>query len=289
MSLVRFSQRDGLPRLGYLLDDRVVALADVSDGRDAGDFFRFPDELHAAARAVLEDETTPRWDASAVHLHRPVEPEKVVRLEGCYRQDVTDEGFNPRIEKDGLNEMDWPTSWTAPLSSTTGPHGSLSVPRYVSDVRPGIEVGLVVGTETRHWTGDDVEDVVAGATVGASLTVHDELPGLEGYKMFDDAVAVGPGVAPIGSVPLDSADLRLSVDGERVATHRTDEWRFDPAEMISHVSELMTLKPGDIVFTGDPTRPTVPVEDGVRVEATVEGVGTVAVPVAKDDGDMGQR
>lgn len=289
MSLVRFSQRDGLPRPGYILDDRVVALADIGDGRDAEDFFRSPNELRAAARAALDDETTPRRDPSAVRLHHPVEPEKIVRLEGCYRQDVTDEGFNSRIEKDGLNEMDWPTSWTAPLSSTTGPRGPLTVPRYVSDVRPGLEVGLIVGTETRHWTGDDVADVVAGATVGASLTVHDELPGLEGYKMFDDAMAVGPGVTPLDSFPLDSAELRLSVDGERVATHRTDEWRFDPAEMISHVSELMTLKPGDIVFTGDPTRPTAPVEDGVRVEATVEGVGEVDVPVAKDDGGTGER
>lgn len=289
MSLVRFSQEDGLSRPGYLLGDRIVALADIGNGRDVGDFFRSPDDLQAATREAVEDETTPQRDASAVRLHRPVEPEKIVRLEGCYRQDVADEGFNPRIEKDGLNEMDWPTSWTAPLSSITGPCGPLSVPRYVSDVRPGLEVGLIVGTETRHWAGDDVTDVVAAATVGASLTVHDELPGLEGYKMFDDAMAVGPNVTPIDSVPLDSAELRLSVDGERVATHRTDEWRFDPAEMISHISELMTLKPGDIVFTGDPTRPTASVEDGVRVEATVEGVGEIDVPVAKDDGGTGER
>lgn len=289
MSLVRFSQGDGLPRPGYLLDDRIIALADIGNGRDVGDFFRSPDDLQAATREALEDETTPQRDASAVRLHRPVEPEKIVRLEGCFRQDVADEGFNPRIEKDGLNEMGWPTSWTAPLSSTTGPRGPLSVPRYVSDVRPGLEVGLIVGTETKHWTGDDVADVVAGATVGASLTVHDELPGLEGYKMFDDAMAVGPNVTPLDSVPLDSAELRLSVDGERVATHRTDEWRFDPAEMISHVSELVTLKPGDIVFTGDPTRPTVSVGNGETVEATVEGVGVVDIPVTTDDGGVKER
>lgn len=289
MSLVRFSHQDSIPRPGYLLDDRIVAFEDAGDGYGVGDFFRSPNSLEAIARESLEDDTTPQWDASAVRLHRPVEPEKIVRLEGCYRQDVTDDGFNPRIEKDGLNEMDWPTSWTAPLSSTTGPHGPLSVPRYVSDVRPGLEVGLIVGTKTKHWTGDAVEDIVAGATVGASLTINDELPGLEGYKMFDDAMAVGPNVTPIGSVPLDSAELRLSVDGERVATHRTDEWRFDPAEMISHVSKLVTLKPGDIVFTGDPTRPTVSVGDGENIEATMEGVGAVDVPVTKDDGGTEER
>jgi len=64
MSLVRFSQRDNLPLPRYLLDDRIVALADIGDGRDAGDFFS-------------------------------------------------------RFKKDGLDEMDRLTSWTAPEPGST--------------------------------------------------------------------------------------------------------------------------------------------------------------------------
>jgi 2-keto-4-pentenoate hydratase/2-oxohepta-3-ene-1,7-dioic acid hydratase in catechol pathway len=264
-------------------DDRIVALEDVDGDLSVDEFLQSPADVETAAREALVASATDARDVSTAQLHRPVEPEKIVRLEGCYRQDLTDEGFNPRIEKDGLNQMEWPTSWTAPLSSTTGPEGPLAIPRYVSEVRPGLELGLVVGRETRHWDGNDITEVVAGVTIGAPLTIHDELPGLEGYKMFDDAMAVGPGVTPVDAVPLDTAELRLAAAGERLATHQTTEWRFDPTEMIAHVSELLTLKPGDIVFTGDPTRVPTFVADGDIVEATIEGVGSVTVPISGDN------
>ena len=282
MGLVRFSDGDGPVRPGYRVGDRVVALEDIDGGRSVEEVLESPADAETAARDALGESGVDAPGEAEITLHRPVDPGTVVRLEGCYRQDVTDEGFNPRIEKDDLNEMDWPSSWTAPVSSTTGPGGPLTVPRYVSEVRPGLELGLVVSREIRRWNGDALEEVVAGVTVGACLTIHDPLPGLEGYKMFDDAVAIGPRVTPLDAVSLDSTSLRLAVDGDRVATHRTDEWRFDPSEMLAHVSEILTLRPGDIVFTGDPTRTTTSVGDGDVVEATAGDVGTVAAPVRRD-------
>jgi 2-keto-4-pentenoate hydratase/2-oxohepta-3-ene-1,7-dioic acid hydratase in catechol pathway len=140
-----------------------------------------------------------------------------------------------------------------------------------------------VGSHIKHCDTDAAREAVAGVTVGACLTIHDELPGLEAYKMFDDAMAVGPHVAPVDSVPLDSAEVSLSLDGERLAACRTDEWRFSPGELVAHVAEIVTFQPGDVVFTGDPTRIDTSVRPGDTIEATVEGVGTATVPIVEDE------
>ena len=281
MGLIRFDD-DGRTRPGYRVEDRVVALDALNDGKDEAEFLESPGDTDTAAQELLRGSEVNGLDVADVRLRRPVDPEKIVRLEGCYRQDVTDEGFNPRIEEDGLNEMDWPTSWTAPLSSTTGPEGPLRIPRHVSDVRPGVELGLVIGNRIKHCDADEAREAVAGVTVGACLTIHDELPGLEAYKMFDDAMAVGPQVVPADSVDLNSAELLIASDGERLAAHRTDEWRFSLGEMVAHVAEIVTLEPGDVVFTGDPTRIDRSVSPGDTVKATVGGVGTATVPVVGD-------
>jgi 2-keto-4-pentenoate hydratase/2-oxohepta-3-ene-1,7-dioic acid hydratase in catechol pathway len=282
MGLVSFSDGEVERQPGYLLEDRLVNLADVDSGwskaRLFNDMIALENEIWTS---VVESGVAVR-SVESTQLYRPVIPSKIIRLEGCYRQDLTDTGYNSRIEPDGLNEMDWPSSWAAPLSSTVGPRDSLLLPRYASDVRPGAELGLVIGEWGKNLTPDEATAAVGGVTLGGCLTIHDELPGLEGYKMFDNSMAIGPEIVPLERVEVDNLDLRVSIDGDRIAVRNTGEWRFSVGEMVSHVSKLVTLTPGDVLFTGNPFRIEESVKSGDHLRISIPEIGMIASDVTDD-------
>jgi 2-keto-4-pentenoate hydratase/2-oxohepta-3-ene-1,7-dioic acid hydratase in catechol pathway len=72
-----------------------------------------------------------------------------------------------------------------------------------------------------------------------------------------------------------SLNLTLELNGEVVDTKSTDGWRFSPGEMVSTVSEMMTVQPGDVITTGNPMRVDGTVDPGDELRATIEDVGTL--------------
>jgi len=225
------------------------------------------------------------WSSDEVTLGPPVSPSKVVRLEGCYEHDLTHDGFNPHLEASGLHELDWPSLWVAPTSSTTGPGSTIRIPRSVTDARPGVELAFVVGRRTKMASPEDALAAIAGCTVATTVTVLDEIPGLEGYRMYDSFLPFGPEVVPVDRVSVEELSMHLDVDGTRLDTRRTADWRFTPGEMIAYASDVMTLEPGDLVLSGDPIRTDHSLSAGERVSTWIEDVGQLYNEVEADRHD----
>jgi 5-oxopent-3-ene-1,2,5-tricarboxylate decarboxylase/2-hydroxyhepta-2,4-diene-1,7-dioate isomerase len=208
-------------------------------------------------------------------FHVPMEPSKIIRLDGCYEHDVTDEGFNHHLENAGLNDMSTPSLWVAP-KSTLSPHGgTVTIPGQMADIRPGVELGVVIDSSVYALEVDEALDAIGGFTVCMDLAAHDDVPGLEGYRMFDECLPCGPDVVDQELINPETRAMGIRHNGEPVDVQSTTSFRFSLAEMISYVSKVMSLSPGDLITTGTPIRDAPSLEAGDEVEAWIESIGTL--------------
>ncbi len=215
----------------------------------------------------------------AVQLLPPISPSKVIRLDGCYEHDLTDERFDTHLEGIGLEDLSNPSLWVAPTSTLTGDASTVRIPPQVEDVRPGAELGIVVGKRGKQLDPQETSEVVAGYVVCMSLRSRDDIPGLYGYKMFDGFFPCGPAVVPYSSVDADALSLGVRRNRNAENTQSTTSLRFTTSEIVSFASHVMTLEPGDLIATGTPTRGTSSLEDGDEVEAWIESLGTLHATV----------
>jgi acylpyruvate hydrolase len=294
MPLVRFHTQSSEPTVGICVGDGVVPVADITDhspGDGVNQCLADLDSIEATVRDRLDDdpESVQTYDVAEVTLLRPVNPPKIARLEGCYEHDVTDTGFNPFIEPDGLNEMEWPSLWSAPLSSSLAPNEPIELPQFAKTVRPGVELAFVVGEGGKYLSSEDALDSIAGCLVAGDVAIYDDLPGLEGYKFFDSALPLGSQVVSLSELDVANLDVSVSVDGDVLDENSTSNWRFSPEELVASVSELMTLRPGDLVVTGDPMRIDRPLRDGDELTIEIGGVETVRKSVTRENADVEVR
>lgn len=287
MALVRFSTDTFDTRYGVVGDDTVIDVTSLLGDDYPDSPFEQLSSLVATARENAESLAS--HDMAAVTLHQPVTPSKVIRLEGCYEHDLTDSGFDRFVEEDGLHEGGWPAQFAAPTTALVGPDEPVEIPQVAEHVRPGVELGFVIGREAKYLEPADAIDAVSGLLTVATLTMFDELPGLFGYKSFDSALPVASQVVPTDIASVDNLIFSVSVDGTELDSRSTDSWRFEPGEIVASVSEVMLLQPGDIILTGNPARVDHQLTAGEHLEVTVEGVGTVSTPIDREQTEAGIR
>jgi 2-keto-4-pentenoate hydratase/2-oxohepta-3-ene-1,7-dioic acid hydratase in catechol pathway len=142
------------------------------------------------------------------------------------------------------------------------------------------ELVLVVGQRCRAVTPASAASFVAGYTCGNDVTARD-LQKLDGQwtraKSFDTFCPLGPWV--VREAPPAEAAVTTAIDGEEVQRGRVGDMIVAPLELLSFVSGIMTLEPGDVIMTGTP--PGVgPLAAGQVVTVAVEGVGSLSNQVA---------
>ncbi len=173
MGLLRFRYRDGPLRIGYLVDGIVFDLSENFESYSAAVC-----ELNSLTERFVTKESLQTFSVKEIQIKSPVEPSSIIRLEGCYEHDVIDKGANPHVEDAGLNEMSNPGLWVAPTTTLTSDQSTVHIPPQITDVRPSVELGVVVGKKASQVKGEAARESVAGVTVCAGVTAYDELPGL---------------------------------------------------------------------------------------------------------------
>jgi 2-keto-4-pentenoate hydratase/2-oxohepta-3-ene-1,7-dioic acid hydratase in catechol pathway len=288
MGIVRFSADSVTEHIGVAFDGVVVDISSVEGAAgELSEALSDSESVCSSARKLRDGGEARTYETEDVTFHSPVLPSKIVRLEGCYEHDVTDEEFNRFVQDDGLSEMDWPSIFAAPVTSTVPPSEDVEIPQFAEKVRPGAELAFVIGEECKYLQPSEALDAVSGLLTVATVTVYDDLPGLFGYKSFDSAIPVGREVVPPETVG--GLEVSVSVNGEVLDTRSTSDWRFEAGEIVSSVSEVMSLEPGDLILTGDPIRTDRVLEEGDSVRATVDGVGEVRSDVVRESTEAGIR
>jgi 2-keto-4-pentenoate hydratase/2-oxohepta-3-ene-1,7-dioic acid hydratase in catechol pathway len=185
------------------------------------------------------------------------------------------------------NEMpDRPIIFMKPASCVIGEGEQIIIPAYSSDCHHEAELALLIGIGGKDITPDRAMDHVAGYGVAIDLTLRDvqaeqKKKGLpwEIAKGFDTACPLSSFV-PAASVT-DPQDLRitLSVNGAARQDGSTALMIHRMPELISYLSSIFTLEPGDLILTGTPAG-VGPIKSGDRVVAEIAQVGKLSVTVA---------
>jgi 2-keto-4-pentenoate hydratase/2-oxohepta-3-ene-1,7-dioic acid hydratase in catechol pathway len=225
---------------------------------------------------LLSDEPFAAWEPEGVlplseaHLLSPVTPTKVVCVGLNYRTHIAEMGHEAPSE---------PVIFIKPSTSVIGPDQPIVLPIGVGRVDHEAELGVIIGRRTHHVSADTARDCVLGFTCGNDVTARD-VQKSDGQwtraKGFDTFCPIGPWVA----ADIDPSNLLVQclVNGEVRQNAHTSDMLFDPYQLVSFVSGVMTLVPGDVILTGTPGGISE-LHSGDTVEVRIEGVGSLSNPV----------
>jgi 2-keto-4-pentenoate hydratase/2-oxohepta-3-ene-1,7-dioic acid hydratase in catechol pathway len=265
MRLVSYDAGDG-GRAGVLEDERVVD-AWAALGEPHRGSLR---ELIAAGRVddlrtTFGNTGTPAHPRGAVTLLPPIpDPDKIVCIGLNYAKHAAEGGMEPPSAPTIFGKY---RNALAPAGTT------VRLPANSRKVDYEAEVAFVVGRRASAVAEADALDHIAGYTLLNDLSARDlqfATPQWMSGKVFDGSAPCGPAlVTPDEAGPADAIEISLTLNGEQMQGASTADLIFSIPKLLSHLSELMTLEPGDIVSTGTP-----------------DGVGSVREPrVWLADGD----
>jgi 2-keto-4-pentenoate hydratase/2-oxohepta-3-ene-1,7-dioic acid hydratase in catechol pathway len=225
--------------------------------------------------------TGQRFAAADVRLLSPILPSKVVGVGKNYAEHVQEMNTGDAPKE--------PLIFLKPSTSVIGPGDAIRIPAGSTNVHHEVELAVVIGARgARQVTPEQAMASVFGYTIGNDVTERD-MQRSDGQwtraKGFDSFCPLGPWIeTDLAGLGKDPADLELtcSVDGELRQSGRTSQLLFGIPTLISHISQVMTLLPGDVVLTGTPSG-VGPIRPGQRVECTIEGLGALTSTVAGAD------
>ena len=244
------------------------------DARDVGDLLRAGDAvglLEGVPTGVEHDL------ASAAFAPVVLDPGKIICLGLNYEDHILEMGRElPR----------YPTLFAKYTDALIGARDAIVLPSVSDAVDWEVELALVIGQSVRHATAAEAADAIAGFTVANDVSMRDyqtrSIEFLQG-KTFEHSTPVGPWlVSPdeVGGVQPD-LEVRCEVDGVLRQHSRTGKLVFTAVDVVQYMSDIITLRPGDLILTGTPggvgfgMQPPVYLQPGQVVRTTIEGIGAL--------------
>ena len=209
-------------------------------------------------------------DPNQARLLAPCQPSKIVAVGRNYAEHAAE--FNNPLPEEPLIFLKPPTSIIAPGQEIVRP-------AVAQRVDHESELGVVIGRQCHGVSQAEALDYVLGYTclndVTERVLQRKDVQFTRG-KGFDTFCPLGPVIA----LDLDPADLtiRCLVNGQVRQASRTASMIFPVAKLVSFISEVMTLLPGDVIATGTPEG-VGPLVDGDEVTVEVQGIGRLVNPV----------
>ena len=279
MRLVRYTGVDGGPRPGAVVagaeGERLLDLGDVAGSVE--DLLTDAAALAAARQraAAADASLLPPFDPAA--LLAPVTPGKILCLGYNYRGHVPD-GIDPTA-----NDPEHPDVFVKTPNTLAGPNEPVVIPPGATDVDYEGEVAVVIGRRAQRVSLEDALDHVGGYTILDDVSDRAWQRRQSQWalgKCSDGFAPLGPWVVTLDEVP-DPQDLLVEVvrDGVVTVSQSTSTTIFSVAFVIHHLSQVLTLEPGDIVSTGTPQKlPAAqdahrPLADGDAVTVRISGIG----------------
>lgn len=212
--------------------------------------------------------TGPSYPLSQIRLLPPCRPSKIVCVGRNYVEHANELG-NPVPPE--------PLIFLKPPSALLAPGDAIVHPRISSRMDYEGELGVVIGRRARHVTEEQAGDYILGYTCVNDVTARD-LQKKDGQwsraKGFDTFCPVGPWIVPRGQARRDAFVVRTFLDGEKRQEAPVTDMIFSVPRIIAHVTQFMTLEPGDLIATGTPAG-IGPMKPGSVVRVEIDGIGTL--------------
>lgn len=205
----------------------------------------------------------------------------------------------------GLNYRDHALETNSPIPSepvvfnkfpqcVVGPDDAVILPAVAHEVDYEAELVVVIGKAGKRISKANAMQHVAGYTVGNDISARDWQKGRPGGQWLmgkapDTFAPTGPHLVTADEVDPSELRIGLRLNGQTMQDSSTRELIFGVDELIAHVSQLVTLQPGDLIFTGTPPgvgaarKPPVFIRPGDVMEVEIEGVGILRNPVVAEE------
>ena len=251
MKLARFL-KDGLIKYGIVEDENIVEI----EGSIFGSF----------KKTVLS------YKLNSVNLLAPCEPSKIVAIGLNYKAHAAE--FNKPLPEE-------PMIFMKPSTAVIGPGDEIIYPHHMSRrVDYEGELGVVIGKKAHMVKEEEAKDYILGYTCINDVTARD-LQGKDVQyiraKGFDTFAPMGPWI----ETDLNPLNVRIEtyLNGEKKQDTSTHDMIFDVYHLLSFVSHVMTLLPGDVIATGTPSG-IGKMKPGDKVEVRIEGIGSLVNTVS---------
>ncbi len=205
-------------------------------------------------------------DLSEVRLLAPCRPSKIVAV-----------GINYRDHAEEMKHQlpEEPVIFIKPATAVIGPEDKIIIPQMSQLVNYEAELALVIGKKAKNVEPQDVLEYVLGATCLNDVTARD-LQSKDGQwtraKSFDTFAPIGPYI--VTDADYNNTAVELVLNGETKQKSNTSFFIANAQKIVSYISKIMTLNPGDVIATGTPSG-IGPMKAGDVVEVRLSGIGVL--------------
>jgi acylpyruvate hydrolase len=270
MRFVTFSHADG-SRAGVIIGDAVATL----DYADVGALLRAGEPGLEAAREAVN--TGGDRTLADLQLLKPIAAPTVVVCVG--------HNYRTHILEMGRDLPSAPTLFGKAPIALTDPYADVPLPPDSPSVDYEGELAVVIGTGGRNIAPEAAWDAVAGLTVLNDVSMRDHqrrtIQWFAG-KSWEASTPVGPQVVTLDELPdIAALELRVTVNGDERQRALLGDLVFDVPTLVSDISRIFTLRPGDMIATGTPggvgeaRDPATFLRDGDVVEVSISEIGTL--------------
>ena len=184
-----------------------------------------------------------------------------------------------------------PVYFCKALSALNADSQAIVLPTVSDKIDYEAELVVVIGKQGRNIDRAEALDYVWGYTCGNDVSCRDWQSGKPAGqwflgKSFDTFAPIGPVLVTRDEIPCpNTLDISSRLNGTTMQSSNTKNFIFPVEELIAYVSQVMTLRPGDLIFTGTPGGvgmrrvPPVFMKHGDTIEVEIEGIGTLTNPV----------
>jgi 2-keto-4-pentenoate hydratase/2-oxohepta-3-ene-1,7-dioic acid hydratase in catechol pathway len=275
LKLARF-ECDGKAGLGLCRDDGVVDLARHIPSLP-GSMIELMTQWDDWADAVRAQADRPcDHEYAAVRLLAPVDRPGKVMIQGLnYADHAAEAGMTLPSEQ----------MWIAKaVTSINDPYGDVEVPRVSEQLDYEVELVIVIGRRAKHLSREEAKSAIFGYCVGNDFSIRDWQFKTGQFlmgKSFDTTAPIGPWIVTADAVDPHRLPIRCLVNGEQRQSSNTSHFIFDCYDMVSYLSQAVTLEPGDVIFTGTPDgvgavrTPPAWLKPGDVVRSEIDGIGHI--------------
>jgi 2-keto-4-pentenoate hydratase/2-oxohepta-3-ene-1,7-dioic acid hydratase in catechol pathway len=275
MKLARF-ETAGERHIGVVQGDRVIPLSAILPDAPT-DMIAVIRDWETLSRAIAASAMAIGLPLAAVTLLAPIErPGKVLAIGLNYADHIAETGNKPPEQQ----------LWFSKASTSIhAPYAPIEVPKVSTQVDYEVELVAVIGKPGRHIAREDAANHVFGYCVGNDVSVRDwqrQTPQWMLGKSFDTHGPIGPWITTADEIgEPHRLDIKCIVNGDVRQTSNTKHLVFNVWAQIEHLSKVMTLEPGDVIFTGTPggiglaRKPPVFLAPGDKVVCEIAELGMI--------------
>jgi len=227
-----------------------------------------------------------RKQLSEVKIRAPIlDPEKIICIVLNYLDHAKESGMS--IPKEPVFFAKYP-------SAIIGPHDVIKLPKSSNEVDYEVELVIVIGKIAKNVSLENALEYIFGYTIGHDVSARDlQLRKTGGQwiagKTFDTFAPIGPFICSKDEIEnVHQLGIRLNLNGQIMQNSNTSQLSFKIPDIVSYLSSIMTLKPGDIIFTGTPSgvgfarKPPIFLKHGDKVTCEIDNLGSLSNNVEKE-------